>query len=97
MTRPIEDWADRRYAPHGSKAHLVAFGDLSAFCGRDSQDLFGTGSMDEIERAQQLPTCPKCVASLRAKGSDVDPAVATWTQAMAITDTTPPREKGSTC
>lgn len=95
--RSIDDWADRRYFPNGAMAHLVAFGAQLSLCDKPADDMHGTGCMDEIEKAQRLPLCGRCEDHLpREKGSDVDPAVAGWTQAMTH-DSIPPREKGTPC
>lgn len=100
--RALDEWTDRRYHRTSPMHHRVAFGDRAALCGADATEMFGTGSMDEIERAQRLYLCSQCEDHIRALekpprqlGSDVDPAVATWAQAM--NDTTPPREKGTPC
>lgn len=88
--RPLEEWADRKFYRPGYYCHLVPFGTVATLCGEDAQDMHGTGDWDEIERASQMPLCPRCVP--REQGSDIDPAVAVWTQAMDTT--TIPREKG---
>lgn len=33
MTRPLEDWTDRKYEPGAVVSHAIAFGDQYALCG----------------------------------------------------------------
>lgn len=61
--RPWEEWADRVYTRHGRVAHVVAWGDTLARCGRTALWL-GTGSWQEQEKAQALVLCADCLAVL---------------------------------
>lgn len=67
--RPIEDWADRKYKKHGSHAHIVPFGQPYSLCGAQpfnfKDDWYGSGSMDEVDRARALPLCRDCAEALK--------------------------------
>lgn len=82
--RPLEDWSDRKYFRLGVVAHVVPFGTFGAMCGAEADEMYGTGDMDEIERAARLPTCRACATKvgLEITSSDPDPAVAIWGDAM---------------
>jgi hypothetical protein len=64
--RARSDWADLKYKKHGHIAHVVPFGQDYALCGGAPVGLhdgwYGSGSMDEIEKAESLPLCGKCTA-----------------------------------
>ena len=63
--RPREDWADLKHHERGNHAHIVPFGQPYALCGGYPLGLkgwFGTGDMDEYERAAQMPLCEKCLS-----------------------------------
>jgi hypothetical protein len=59
----ISDYADRKYRLHAHAAHLVTFGAQYAMCGAHEDWWYGTGSMDEIEKAAAMDICKKCEAS----------------------------------
>ena len=67
MIRPREDWADLMYnGPHGKLAHIVPFGQPYSLCGGSPlglQGWYGTGTMDEFDKAASLPVCGKCKAT----------------------------------
>lgn len=61
MSRPLEDWADLKYAPGTHTAHVFPFGSLYPLCSTvDGSMWFGTGCWDEIEHAKSLPVCIQC-------------------------------------
>lgn len=75
--RDLNDWADRKYKPHGHVAHIVPFGQPYSLCGAAPMglggDWYGTGDMDEIEKAASLPTCGACVADVSDETSPSQP------------------------
>lgn len=68
MTRPVSDWADLMFNPeHRDVAHIVPFSQPYSLCGAVPLGIggwWGTGDMDEIEDAREMPQCPQCVAQL---------------------------------
>ena len=60
--RPIEDWADLKYAPGTHIAHVFAFGNPRPECHAlvDGTSWYGTGCWEEYEHAQSLPICKGC-------------------------------------
>ena len=66
--RPIEEWADLKYAPGTHEAHIFPWGDHRPLCnGRTFFEVFtgelrGTGSWEEFEHALSLPLCQDCHA-----------------------------------
>ena len=79
MSRPLEDWADRKYRAQGHLAHVFPFGSLAPLCGMEatSAEWLGTGTFDEIEHAAALPLCGRCETDLGP-----DPAVTIWENAL---------------
>jgi hypothetical protein len=68
VSRPLEEWTDRRYRRDGHVAHFVPHSDSRSLCGLiDSEVLFGTGGFDEIEHANALPACELCLQEARPK------------------------------
>ena len=56
------DYADLKYSGSAQVSHWVPFGDHRALCGKQSPgpDWYGTGSMDEYDKAFTLPLCVEC-------------------------------------
>jgi hypothetical protein len=74
MTRPIEEWADLKYTPTMTFAHVVPFSEQGAICGLIWDPWLGTGTFDEIEEAQNLPLCVTCADRVYAMPAiDPDP------------------------
>ena len=66
--RPLGEWADLLYTEYGELAHVVPFGlGRYSLCGAAPLTIrgwFGTGSMDEYDRAAALPLCTTCKGKL---------------------------------
>jgi hypothetical protein len=59
------EYADLMYqGPHSKRSHWVPWGLARALCGAETEGghthWFGTGSMDEFDRAEGLTLCTEC-------------------------------------
>lgn len=85
--RELADWADLKYRSGGHVSHVVPFGNPVSLCGIDDSDerieWYGTGTFDEIERAQKIPVCFLCQDALPKPQRD--PAVEVWETALRET------------
>lgn len=65
--KQISDYADLKYKRTAQLSHIVPFGQPYSLCGAAPMgphpgDWYGTGSMDEIEKAAAMNICGKCLA-----------------------------------
>jgi len=72
----------RRYTPGGGSAHLIPDVDWQhpypeALCGWSGQQAYwrGSGSQDEYDQAEALPTCRKCAMWVRRTNLDIGRAI----------------------
>lgn len=76
--RTLGDWADLVYDPeHFEVAHIRPFGQHFSLCGGTPLGLdgwWGTGDMNEIEAARNMPRCPECVARIPSDQDQIFPA-----------------------
>lgn len=61
--RPLEEWADWKYIHNGEIVHVVPYGEYRALCNFEVEPdaWYGTGDWSEMEYAQELEPCERCV------------------------------------